>query len=176
MNVSGAGGYAEAAVSVSVVCHSYTHARRYPLVIGKIGGFALPTPLSPTQIATLVGVFVALLSSRRWWGAVVPGVVGLLVLVVVPGALTWSVRHLRMEGRSPIKMLFGVGSLLAAPPGGTVRGRQRWRAPRPVRVSCRVLIVGDAAADVPPYSNRVSRLAASASPGVCRWVSLVEAA
>lgn len=127
----------------SVTCHSYTHARRFPLVIGNIGGFALPTPLSPSQIGTLLGSFFVMLAARRWWGGIVPGLGDALLLVVVPATLTWAVRHLRMEGRSPVKMLVGIASLLLAPTQGTVRGRQVWTKARPQRLLDHTYIAGD---------------------------------
>ena len=134
-------------VATSVTCHSYTHARKYPLVIGKIGGFALPTPLSPSQIGMLLGSFFLLLATRRWWGMFTPGLFDVLVLVLVPGGLTWAVRHLRMEGRSPIKMLIGLVTLATSPRHGTVRGRQVWKPERPRRMVEPIYIVGDPTAD-----------------------------
>lgn len=137
-------------VAASVTCHSYTHARRYPLVIGKIGGFALPTPLSPAQIATMLASFFVLLATRRWWGLFTPGLFDVLVLVLAPAALTWAVRHLRMEGRSPIKMLIGLLTLAAAPSNGTVRGRQQWARQRPRRLRQPIYIVGDTTTTTQP--------------------------
>ncbi|MDH3369072.1 MAG: conjugal transfer protein [Gemmatimonadota bacterium] len=158
---------------VSVTCYSYTHARRFPLVIGKIGGFALPTPLSPSQLGTLLGSFFLMLASRRWWGVIVPGIGDALFLVVIPGTLTWAVRHLRMEGRSPVKMLFGVASLLLAPTQGTVRGRQVWTKARPERRFERIFIAGDTTNHAPvelrPQPKRSQALAQlrPTSPWAC---------
>lgn len=128
--------------SAVVSCHSYTHARRFPIVIGKIGGFVLPTPLSPSQIATLIGSFFVMLATRSLWGMVLPGMADALVLMLLPGVLTWAVRHLRMEGRAPLKMLFGLISLAAAPTHGTTRGRQSWSEPRPSRAHQRIFSTG----------------------------------
>lgn len=136
-----------------VTCYSYTHARRFPLVIGKIGGFTLPTPLSPSQSATLLGSFFLMLGSRRWWGAFLPGMADALFLVLVPGTLTWAVRHLRMEGRNPVKMLLGLLSLLLAPTQGTVRGRQVWAKARPRRMIERIYIAGDTTSHTPLESH-----------------------
>lgn len=126
-----------------VTCHSFTHARRYPLVIGKIGGFPLPSPLSPAQVAALLGSFFFLLTTRGWWGLLTPGIVDAVVLIAAPGWVAWAVRHLRMEGRSPLKMLGGILALACAPPCGVVRGRQLWANQRQRRVSSRICIVGD---------------------------------
>jgi len=106
-----------------VICRSYTHARRHPLVLGRIGGFTLPTPLSPAQLAVLVGSFLVLLGTADAWGWLLPGVARLLVMIVVPLALTWALRHLRFEGRSPVRMLLGLLSLATQPRNGVVRGR-----------------------------------------------------
>ena len=129
--------------AVLVDCHSYTHARRYPLVIGKIGGFALPTPLSPSQIVTCLGSFLLLLVTRGWWGMFTSGALNVLVMFVVSGVLTWAVRHLRMEGRSPIKMLKGLVTLAAAPRCGTVRGRQVWSQQRARRIHESIYVTVD---------------------------------
>lgn len=166
--------------TASVTCHSYTHARRYPLVIGKIGGFALPTPLSPAQIITLLASFFVLLATRRWWGLFTPGLFDVLVLVIVPGTATWAVRHLRMEGRTPIKMLIGLVTLAASPTNGTVRGRQQWapRRPRPTRQP--VFIVGDTTRDdvetfdVAPTPSTNPSPAAVSAPAAVSWACLSE--
>jgi hypothetical protein len=137
----------------SMVCYSYTAARRHPLVIGKIGGFVRPSPLSPAQIATLLGSFSLLLVSRGLWGMFLPGIVRLFLLVTGPCGLTWAVRHLRMEGRSPIKMLLGQLSYWSAPRHGWVRGRGQWLRPRPIRVAQRIVVVPAAA----PPARRKAR-------------------
>jgi hypothetical protein len=148
----------DASVTASVTCYSYTYARRYPMVIGKIGGFALPTPLSPSQVVTLLGSFLGLLATRRWWGILTPGLVDAVFLIVVSGGLTWAVRHLRMEGRSPFKMLVGVITLAAAPRGGVVRGRQVWATERPQRLIERIYIVGDTTTDAGASDRRLARI------------------
>jgi hypothetical protein len=138
-----------------LVCYSYTAARRYPLVIGKVGGFVLPTPLSPAQVAMLLGSFFGLLATRRLWGMVLPGGLSLLVQLAVPCGLAWAVRHLRMEGRSPVRMMFGQLAYAAAPRHGWARGRATRSAPRPLRVSQRIVIVPAAApVDGPPAGRR----------------------
>ena len=122
----------------AVVCRSYTHARRHPAVIGKIGGWTLPSPVSPAQLGVLIGSFVLLVQTRRLW-AQLPAVMNLVVLAGVPLGLAWAVRHLRMEGRSPVRMAAGVVCLLSAPPGGARQGRPL-RPTRPVACRGRVLL------------------------------------
>ena len=165
-----------------ITCHSYTHARRYPLVIGKVGGFALPTPLSPAQIGMLLGSFFVMLTTRRIWGALLPGMLNGVLLVVVPAALTWAIRHLRMEGRSPFKMLVGQLSYLAAPRDGWARGQQRWLRPGPVRLSQPIVIVSDTELDRPLQPTRsappvtADRTALQELRPTARWAALEEVA
>ncbi len=122
----------------AIPCRSYTYARRHPAVIGKIGGWTLPSPVSPAQLGVLVGSFVLAVQTRRLW-AHLPPVMNLVVIAGLPLALAWAVRHLRMEGRSPVRMAAGLVSLLSAPPGGTRQGRPL-RPKRPVGCRGRVLV------------------------------------
>lgn len=103
-------------------CHSYTHARRFPLVVGKIGGYALPTPLTPAQVAALLGSAGALLLTRELW-SVLPGRAELLVAVGLPLLLTWLVRHARIEGRPPLRAAVGFAAYALRPRLGVRRGR-----------------------------------------------------
>lgn len=106
----------------SIDCRSYTRARRHPLVIGKIGGWTLPTPISPTQLLLLLGTFLALLWTRALW-AHLGGVGNLLVQGFLPVLFAWMVRHLRVEGRPPLRALAGLVGFITAPRGGVLRGR-----------------------------------------------------
>jgi len=110
-----------------IECRSYTHARKHPQVIGRIGGWSLPTPITPAQLGVLVGAFVALAETRGLWGRVT-GDADLLVLALVPMAAAWTIRHLQPEGRSPIRTLCGVAAVLRAPAGGTARGQAQGHA------------------------------------------------
>lgn len=121
--------------------HNYTYARRYPLVLGRIGGWALPWPLTLPQLAVLLGGFVGLLATRSLWGAWLPGIVRLTVLVGLPPAAAWAVRHVRVEGRSPWRTAAGLVSLWSRPAGGLVRGGPS-RGRRAVRVRHRMLVAG----------------------------------
>ncbi|MFP5319464.1 MAG: TcpE family conjugal transfer membrane protein [Acidimicrobiia bacterium] len=106
-----------------VVCRVYTRARRHPNVIGVIGGWTLPWPLTPTQLGVLLGSFAALMGTRQIWSIVLPGSLNTLVLGGGPIFLCWAVRHLRMEGRSPMRMAAGAASYLVRPRQGTLHGR-----------------------------------------------------
>lgn len=115
-----------------VVCHSYGHAHKHPAVIGKIAGYTLPTPITPTQLGVFVGSFVLLLMTRGIWGGILPGAANLMVLAAGPIVLAWAVRHLRVEGRSPVQMASGLYNLAMAPRSGTLFGRT-YRGCRPDR-------------------------------------------
>lgn len=117
-------------MSDRIACASYTHARRHPMVLGRIAGWTPPFQLSITQICVLftsVGVM-----ARTWalWAPVLPDTVALLIAAGVPVALTWSVRRVRVEGRSLPRTLVGWLSLWSSPTCGVVRGRP-CRDPRP---------------------------------------------
>lgn len=148
----------------AVICRSYTYARRYPLVIGKVAGWTLPSPLSITQAVTLTGSLLVLLQTRRAW-AHLPGMGDLAVLVTLPLSLSWMVRHLRIEGRPPLRTLISACGYLLAPRGGVLHGRPH-RQPRPARLACtRVFVVDDGVDDVDDDVDAPSRLAGT-SPSV----------
>lgn len=121
-----------------VLCRSYTHARRYPWVIGKIGGWQLPTQLTLPQLAAMGGGLLVAVETRGLW-AHLPGVANLLVEVAAPAACGWAARHVRPEGRSPIRALAGVVTYLATPPLGRVQGRPYREVPGRA-VTCRIYV------------------------------------
>lgn len=121
--------------SPTLQCRTYTHARRFPIVIGRIGGYALPTPLTPTQVVALVGVAAIELSTRHVW-ARLPGAMDLVVAMLLPIAAAWAVRHAVVEGRSPMRFAVGVLTYLLRPRRGTRAGRPV-RATRPLRIGVR---------------------------------------
>jgi hypothetical protein len=122
-----------------IVCRSYTHARRHPNVIGVIGGWVLPWPITPTQLGVLLGSAVLLLATRSAWGFL-PGGLRLMLLGGGPLGLAWAVRHLRMEGRSPVRMAAGALGYLARPRQGSLHGRP-YRCP-PTRHARAKVFVG----------------------------------
>jgi len=130
---------------VRVHCRSYTHARRFPLVIGKVGGYPLPTPLTATQVVVLLGSAGVLLLTRRVW-AHLPGPADLLVQAVLPCAAAWAARHVRVEGRSPLRAAAGWWAYLCRPRHGLVNGHPT-RRPRPQRVAAGWRSVGPAVED-----------------------------
>lgn len=111
------------------MCRNYTSARRHPNVIGVIGGWALPWPVTPTQLGVLIGTFLVLLKTKALWGAVLPGFVSLTILGGLPLAATWAVRYFRIEGRSPLRAGLGAAGYLCRPRAGTLQGRPYRREP-----------------------------------------------
>lgn len=116
-----------------LVCRSYTYARRFPLVIGKLGGWSpLWGPASISQYVVGVATAVVLFQSRGLWAHL--GAAGnLTVAVCLPFLLAWMVRRVRVEGRDPLRALVGVACYAFAPRHGVVRGRPAAR-PGPVRL------------------------------------------
>jgi len=115
----------------------YTHARRYPLVIGKLGGPGqggqLPGgPYTLPQVGVFVALVLALSQTRGLW-AHFGGVGNVIVGVGVPAALAWAIRRARIDGRSPAAALRGLLRYACAPSGGRRSGRA-WRPGRPHRV------------------------------------------
>ncbi|WP_028649012.1 hypothetical protein [Nocardiopsis sp. CNT312] len=113
---------------------SYTKARRYPWMIGKIQGWTLPLgPFTGLQIGVLVTSLWLLVQTARLWSGLGP----LAVLpLCLPIAATWAVRHAHIEGRPPLHALAGYLSLLTAPRQGTIGGRPATALnPRPTRLT-----------------------------------------
>lgn len=80
----------------------------------------------------LVSSFLVLLWTRALW-AHLPGVINLVVQAGLPLVLSWMVRHVRMEGRSPLRMMAGAVVYASAPKAGTHNGRPyREGGPRPM--------------------------------------------
>lgn len=104
-------------------CGSYTHARRFPLVIGRIGGWTLPTPLTPLQALVLLGLAgIELATVDRW--ARLPGAADLVVALLLPALAAWAVRHPTVEGRRPGAALRGAASYLLRPRTGRRPGQR----------------------------------------------------
>lgn len=121
-----------------VECASYTHARRHPLVLGRIGGWTPPFQLTVTQLAVLVVGLVVGAASRPLWGRLPGG--GVLVVAVVVAA-AWLARYARPEGRSPLAFAAGWVAWAVRPRRGMTNGRRvrrPRRSPRPGRSPIRL--------------------------------------
>lgn len=123
--------------------HSYTHARRHPAVLGKVGGAVLPFgPYSIEQLVAGGVVFVLTFLTRPVWSLMFGGSFGaLLMFVGAPGATMWAARNLRPERRSPLRAAIGLAKAFAAPAGGMTRNRPQ-TMPRPRRMAQTILISG----------------------------------
>ena len=108
------------------VFHSYTHALRHPIIIGRIAGWRLPWALSATQLGAIAATTGLLLATRPLW-AHLGGVGNLAVFCVVVVGAGWAVRHWRIEGRSPLAVAAGVITVALA-----TRCRRGVRNGRPV--------------------------------------------
>lgn len=109
---------------------SYTRARRFPLVIGKLpgGGRILGGPYTLTQVGVMVGAIVMLRVTAAIWAHL--SYFDALVYIAVPYGLGYLVRRARFEGREPLRAAAGALTAFGAPIGGRLRGRA-WREPRP---------------------------------------------
>jgi len=103
-----------------IECRSYTHARRHPFVIGSIGGWHLPSPLTPTQLIVCLSSFGIMFWAAHFMAFL--GGIRFVLMLLIPGLLTWSIRHLRMEGRAPIRMLMGYMTYKLHPKNGIIHG------------------------------------------------------
>lgn len=106
-----------------IVCATYTHARRHPMVIGQIAGWTPPFQLTLTQLAVLIVVFVLEMQTWRFWGPYLPRLLSVLIAFGVPFGLAWFVRRTRIEGRSLPRFAAGVLSYVCTPRHGRVGGR-----------------------------------------------------
>jgi len=104
-------------------CATYTHARRHPMVLGRIAGWTPPFQLSLTQIGVLLVSFYAMVQTWGLWATALPDSLALILGVGIPVGLTWAVRRVRVEGRSLPRAALGWVMLWSVPPKGTLRGR-----------------------------------------------------
>jgi hypothetical protein len=127
-----------------IICASYTHARRHPMVLGRIAGWTPPFQLTVTQIGVLLAAFALVTWTWRWWGPALPDTAALLVAVGTPVTAAWAVRRVRVEGRSLPRAALGWVLLWCVPSTGTVGGRPA-RDGRRRTTSARVWIATDPA-------------------------------
>ncbi|MBT2439840.1 hypothetical protein J7E93_06825 [Streptomyces sp. ISL-36] len=145
----------------------YTKARRAPLVHGVIrdvnGGRGIRLPGGPytlTQLAAIVGTFVVLILTRRVWGG--HGVFDAVLLLGLPFAAAFALRHLHIDGRNPAAALVSVVTMLTGPKWGRLHGRP-FRPARPTRADARVTLA--ASGEPPaPAAPTVRRMPAATAP------------
>ncbi len=157
----------------TLVCRSYTHARRHPILLGKIGGFAF-VPMTPTQVVVLATSFLTLVATRGLW-AHFDWATNAAIAIGVPGGLSWLVRQVRFEGRSPLRTAAGVAAWALAPRRGTCQGRP-YRTARPQRLTARRLFICELAEHV-DLGGELAAGGPSLPPQASRgWARLSEAA
>ncbi|MPY57199.1 hypothetical protein [Streptomyces spongiae] len=151
-----------------LVGHSYTRARKHPLVIGKLPGAGrLPGgPYTITQIVTMVVVFAALTLTQSLWAHF--GVGNVVIMIAFPWGLARVLRYARIDGRDPARALRSLLVYTSTPADGRLAGRpQHTPRPRLVRGHCTVRILApSSAAPVPQKAPaaRAATLPASAQP------------
>ena len=106
-----------------IVCASYTHARRHPMVLGSIGGWSPPFQLTMTQLGVLLASALVVNKSWHLWGPLFPPIVSVLLALAVPTGAAWAARRAKIEGRSPGRAALGWVMLMCAPQSGSVGGR-----------------------------------------------------
>lgn len=106
-----------------MACATYTHARRHPMVLGKIGDWTPPFQLTMAQVGVLLAVLLVEAQTWRYWGPKLEPTVAVLVFVCVPLGLAWAVRKARVEGRSLVRFFAGWLAYLARPRAGRSGGR-----------------------------------------------------
>jgi hypothetical protein len=102
----------------------YTHARRFPILIGKAGinGDPLPGgPYTSTQVVAWFGTLAGLYLTRGVWGQF-GGFTNGLLLLGVPILVGWAARWIPHDARNPILVAAGWVRCFGAPPAGRVDG------------------------------------------------------
>ncbi|WP_331718412.1 hypothetical protein OH782_41695 (plasmid) [Streptomyces sp. NBC_01544] len=133
--------------SDELIGRCYTKARRAPLVHGVIrdvnGGRGIRLPGGPytlTQLAAIVGTFVALILTRAIWGG--HGLMDVVILLGLPFAAAFLLRHLHIDGRNPAAALVSVAVMMTGPRWGRLHGRP-FRPARPVRGDTLITVTAD---------------------------------
>jgi len=128
----------------SILCASYTHARRHPMVLGRIAGWTPPFQLSVTQLGVLVGGFLLLNMGHWLWAPLTPPGLRGPLLLLVPSLAAWAVRRVRVEGRSLPRAALGWLTLWCASGHGRIGGRPQ-RPGRPALWHGDVVVMGERA-------------------------------
>ncbi|MFJ8405650.1 hypothetical protein ACIQ9K_34950 [Streptomyces microflavus] len=116
-------GTASSAGAEDLVGHCYTRGRKFPLVLvkwpggrGRIWG----GPYTLPQAGVLLAVFGLLLLTRGVWAHF--GLVNFVIALGVPYGVSLLVRHVQVEGRSPLAVAASAVALVCKP-GGRTGGR-----------------------------------------------------
>lgn len=90
-----------------LACATYTHARRHPMVLGKIGDWTPPFQLTLPQLVVIVVVLGLEYLTWDLWAARLPLIPALILFLGLPVGLAWVVRRARVEGRSLLRTAMG---------------------------------------------------------------------
>lgn len=129
-----------------LIGHSYTRARRHPLVVGKLPGAGrLPGgPYTITQIMTMVISFGLLVLTKDLWAHF--GAMNFVLMVLVPWGLAWVLRYARLDGRDPARAVRSLFIYSSTPVQGRLAGKpQRAARPRLTSATCTVRVRSAAA-------------------------------
>ncbi|MGW7199014.1 hypothetical protein [Streptomyces chryseus] len=124
-----------------LIGHSYTRARKHPLVIGKLPGAGrLPGgPYTITQVMTMVVSFGLLVLTRELWAQF--GAMNFVIMILVPWGLAWVLRYARLDGRDPARALRSLLIYSSTPAQGRLAGKpQRGARPRLASATCTVRV------------------------------------
>ncbi|MFG2753942.1 hypothetical protein [Streptomyces xanthophaeus] len=100
------------------IARVYTHARRHPWVLGKLGDWVVPFgPYTPAQLVVLGGGAFVLIKTLSWWSWAGP-----VPIVLWLGAV-WAVRGAQIAGQNPFTAVLGAVSLLLRHPAGRIGGQ-----------------------------------------------------
>ncbi|MCX4792581.1 conjugal transfer protein [Streptomyces sp. NBC_01221] len=124
-----------------LIGHSYTRARKHPLVIGKLPGAGrLPGgPYTITQVMTMVISFGFLVLTRDLWARF--GAMNFVLMILVPWGLAWVLRYARLDGRDPARALRSLFIYSSTPVQGRLAGKpQRVARPRLASATCTVRV------------------------------------
>jgi hypothetical protein len=131
-----------------ITCATYTHARRHPMVLGKIGGWKPPFQVTLPQLGVFILVFLIEIRLWRFWAAWMSPIMAIGVALIIPGLASFLVRRARVEGRSLVRAVIGWASFLLVSTHRDRVGGRTYRPPRPGSPGSRSVYV--AAAEVYP--------------------------
>lgn len=124
-----------------LIGHSYTRARKHPLVIGKLPGAGrLPGgPYTITQVMTMVISFGLLVMTRGLWAHF--GAMNFILMALIPWGLAWVLRYARLDGRDPARAVRSLLIYSSTPAQGRLAGKpQRVARPRLATATCTVRV------------------------------------
>ncbi|MEU5137037.1 hypothetical protein [Streptomyces californicus] len=155
------------AAEEELIGHSYTRARKHPLVIGKLPGAGrIPGgPYTITQVMTMVITFGLLVLTRGLWAHF--GAMNFVLMALAPWGLAWVLRYARLDGRDPARAVRSLFIYSSTPAQGRLAGKpQRAARPRLATATCtvRVRSAVRAAPAAAPQPARAARPAACPGP------------